>query len=462
METMSEGRTRRNGGRRCGRLLAGLAAAGAGLVLLPSGRGFVLTGESLALDQRDVRVFDNFSDPEAHLNQTPDPSFPGFLGAELALWKAVTEWGSEPHFEGRGDPHQPGDLGSGGADFDAVWQGRAPDPGGTNDNVMSEISGNGAGTLAFTETPTGNGWRIRFYRTPWIWFDDPFGSTATAFHSDLQAVATHEYGHALGLDHTMVSGATMTATALPDDTIWRSIEPDDVAGIQAIYGARSAGKPHVSTYAHLGGGLLRIEGERFDPSSNEVWFTRAGSAGDGTPVAVTGLASTLGGKRIELALPAGAGPGDLLVKLPGTAHSALSNAFPFDPGADPCPGVKAYGTGKVSSAGQPAEIRAQGAPSLAAGSFRLELRDAPSGEPAILFWGLQPQARPFYGGWLLVRGPLRRAARFNLDVFGFGSASVPITAPMVGLTRYYQYWFRDLNGPRKAGTSNALEVVFCP
>ena len=32
---------------------------------------------------------------EANQNVTPDPSFPGAVGAPLAIWKAVVEWGSE-------------------------------------------------------------------------------------------------------------------------------------------------------------------------------------------------------------------------------------------------------------------------------------------------------------------------------------------------------------------------------
>ena len=37
-------------------------------------RAFVLTGDSLGLDQRDVRVFNNFTDAGANANTTPDPS----------------------------------------------------------------------------------------------------------------------------------------------------------------------------------------------------------------------------------------------------------------------------------------------------------------------------------------------------------------------------------------------------
>lgn len=43
---------------------------------------------------------------------------------------------------------------------------------------------------------------------------------------DIRAVATHELGHALGIHHTTVSGATMTANYV-NNAGWRSLENDD-------------------------------------------------------------------------------------------------------------------------------------------------------------------------------------------------------------------------------------------
>jgi hypothetical protein len=51
---------------------------------------------------------------------------------------------------------------------------------------------------------------------------------------DLKAVVTHELGHAAGLGHTTTSGATMYATYF--GPAQGSIEEDDIAGIQSIYG----------------------------------------------------------------------------------------------------------------------------------------------------------------------------------------------------------------------------------
>ena len=82
-------------------------SAGA-LLLAPSeSEGWSTIGGSLGQGQRDFRVFDNFTDNSANNNTTPDPEWPGYTGAELAIWKACGEWASELHgLTGLGDPLQ--------------------------------------------------------------------------------------------------------------------------------------------------------------------------------------------------------------------------------------------------------------------------------------------------------------------------------------------------------------------
>ncbi|MBX6315876.1 MAG: matrixin family metalloprotease [Isosphaeraceae bacterium] len=52
---------------------------------------------------------------------------------------------------------------------------------------------------------------------------------------DLETVALHEIGHALGLSHSAIDTATMYAYYLGVD---QSLSSDDIAGIQSIYGVR--------------------------------------------------------------------------------------------------------------------------------------------------------------------------------------------------------------------------------
>jgi len=295
-------------------------------LLPPSASAYSLIGGSLGTTQRDVRVFDNFSDAVTNDNTTPSPSFPGYLGAELAIWKAVVEWQSELHGGGYGDPTQPGGIGSGGANFDPSWQGNASGVGGNSDNVHSEISGSDSGVLAYCETPISDGWRIRYYSV-WTWSDGPgVGLNGT----DLQGVACHEYGHALGLGHsTETTGPTMFPSISGTGSLQRSIEADDIAGVQAVYGVKSSTKPRILS-TQVTGTTLVINGSNFTTTNNEVWFTRAGGNTTGDPVKVTGAASTNGGTKITVTVPATAGDGDLLVKKNTTGNSSLSNAYPFD------------------------------------------------------------------------------------------------------------------------------------
>jgi len=309
-------------------LLPAALAAGTAYLLLPvePARGFSVLGGSLGLAQRDFRIFNNFTDAGANNNVTPDPQFPGYDGAEMAIWKAVIEWGSELHGNGNGDPTQVGGLGSGGANFDSSFQGNAVGIGGTNDNIFSELAGSDGGTLAFCEAPISDGWRIRFYSN-WTWADGPGSIPFGQF--DIQGIACHEYGHALGLDHSADGAATMTPGAVGTGVGQRSINPDDQAGVQFIYGVKSAGKPRI-TNAVLSGSDVVITGTNFSATNNEVWFTQNGAAGDGTPVKITGVTSN--GTTITVTPPGAAGKGDVLVRNNGTGNANLSNAWPLDPG----------------------------------------------------------------------------------------------------------------------------------
>jgi hypothetical protein len=439
-------------------LLPGLALGAAAVLLTPAqSTAYILLGWNLPLTLRHARVFDNFTGTNANNNTTPHPNWPGYTGCEMAIWKAMAEWGSGLHGDGTGDPHQNGGLGSGGANFDVTWQGNATSIGSIGNNTHSMITGSQGGVLAYCESFGQNsGWRIRYYQS-WDWDDGP-GTSISG--TDLQGVACHEYGHALGLDHTTVSGSTMTAFISGNGVGARSIESDDIAGVQAIYGVKSASKP---TITGLGIGTpLTIHGSNFSASSNEVWFTQAGTGGTGQPIKVTGLTSN--GTSLSVTVPASAGPGDVLVKNgAGGGHANLSNAYPFDPAAVCTPVV--YCTAKVNSLGLVPQIGWTGEPKLTTGNFALTcFNGGLGGQPGVFFWSDNgASSQPFQGGFLCTQPPVLRSAVHFYDVFGFVAVPVSVGVLDVGITRRFQFWFRDPDHPdmTSVGLSDALEVVFC-
>jgi len=439
-------------------MLAACAAIAAALVVPQELGAFVLEGDSLSLDQRGVRFFNNFSNPEANSNTTPDPNFPGASGAALAVWKACVEWGSELHGDGNGDPTQPAGLGSGGANFDASWRGLATHPGRTNDNIISAIDGSNFGVLAFTELPIADGWRIRFYQGAAVWEGNPANYAFVPGHYDIQGVATHEYGHALGLAHSADPNATMAAAHADNWIPARSIDLDDIAGVQAIYGVKSPTKPHISTYS-LANHTVTISGANFSANDNEVWFTHA-TPWDGTPLRVSHVASSVNGTEIVLRLPALAAAGDILVRT-GDNGASLSNAFPFDPTTNPCPGAQVYGASKITSIGTTPDLFTSGTPHLVTNDFVIGTNGGIPDGNCVLFYGPSAASIPWMGGTLYVNGPYQRQPRAQFDFFGGLALPIPIDASMIGSTRYYQLWFPDPGDAFGVGMSNAVAVTFC-
>ncbi|MGH7149347.1 MAG: matrixin family metalloprotease, partial [Planctomycetota bacterium] len=269
-------------------------------------------------------------------------NYPGAVGATLAMWKAAVEWDSLPHGDGTGDGTQPV-IGSGGVNLDHTYQGTAASAGVPGDNIAS-ATGPGCGTACggVTEFAAGggvNGWRIRINDSQLAWDDAP-GAINPALY-DIQSTTAHEFGHTVGLGHSSGTGCvrpTMVGGPIAGDACRRSIEVDDIGGIQAVYGLAAATKPVVTgiSGATFPGSLLTIQGSNFAATGNEVWFTKA--APDGNPLVVAGLSSTGGGTALAVTVPGTAADGDLLVKITaGTGGSALSNPWPVDIGSGPAP-----------------------------------------------------------------------------------------------------------------------------
>ncbi len=322
-------------------LLPGLSLGMAAVLLAPAEEsfGFATLGTNLSTSERHVRVYDNFVDNSANNNTGSDTNWPGYNGAELAVWKGAAEWGSELFGDGSGDPLQ--SVGSGGANFDAYWAGNTDGIGTPGKNIVSSVGSCTGGVLAYCEG-TSYGWRIRFCDNAWNWQDGPGNDGSW----DIQGILTHEYGHSLGLDHSSVWGSTMYSGASPPATSLRSIEADDIAGVQYIYGVKSVVKPRITNVTHAGGSVT-ITGSFFSLTNNEVWFTNeALTASYNDPhLKVTGVNANASGTQIVVVPPPGAGSGNVLVKINSTGHASLSNAFPCDLPGTPASATYRNGTG---------------------------------------------------------------------------------------------------------------------
>jgi hypothetical protein len=435
------------------------------LVSFPAqSEAFVTFGFSLSTDQRDIRVFNNFTDSGSNNNNLADPNWPGYVGAPLAIWKAATEWASEPHNNnGAGDPSQI--VGSGGANFDPSWQGLASGTGTTTQNICSELSGSSGNTLAFVESPNSNGWRMRFYADAANWQDGP--NTASGGY-DIQGVATHEYGHCLGLGHSATGSATMFGTASFQGNADRSIAADDIAGVQDIYGVASASKPHVTSYSIISGNVT-VTGTGFSSNNNEIWFTQAGVGGSGFPVKAVGVASPSGTSMTAL-LPINAGHGDLQVKAAFAGHTSLSNAIAFDPTTGICTPAVNYCQAAINSTGSTSTIYTTGTPVWSENNFGLAADNIQPNQFGIFFYGPGQAYFPLGDGFVCIGNGLNRLPIVQADFFGQAFYQIDVNNPPSPIgqifpldTWNFQFWHRDPGGP--GGTSfnlsDAVTVEFC-
>jgi hypothetical protein len=423
--------------------------------------GYVLLGHSLSLTQRDFRVNNNLTAAGANNNTVPHANFPDALGFTMAMWKGAVEWGSRLHGDGGGDTSQNFGIGSGGANFDPSFQGETTAIGNLGDNICSGISGNSGGVLAFAEITGSGAWRMRFYQG-WNWADGP-GSIGFS-QMDLQGVATHEYGHCLGLNHSGTSAATMAPSTSNGQIGPRSIHSDDIAGLQAIYGAASASKPIITGLSYASGNLT-ITGSNFASSGNEVWFTRANNLGNGTPLKATGVPSTGGGSQIVVAVPNDVRPGgDVLVRNTQSGNQALSNPWPADLSGSICADQQTICFAFANSTGSVGNLTITGSQNVANNDTLLFGSNLPAGQFGLFLYGQGSTGALISNGVFCLTGdnfyrlPIEQTDAFGIVSHNLDLTNLPIGGDISpGETWNFQFWHRE-NG----GVSNFSETIAYP
>ena len=155
---------------------------------------------------------------------------------------------------------------------------------------------------------------------------NPFASCSFGNHCNVQEVATHELGHAMGLGHSADSSATMFAFAHFDGRC-ASLKADDVAGITTIYPGTGGGGPgplSVVTSTLAGGTVGSVYSQTLSATGGTPpygWSLLSGSLPSGLILSPTG---TITGS------PLTAGTFNFTVQVAdsasGTAQKALSIA----------------------------------------------------------------------------------------------------------------------------------------
>jgi hypothetical protein len=103
-------------------------------------------------------------------------------------------------------------------------------PDGDGSQIAATYAWSSGGSITDTD--------IVFFDGPFTYFTGADGCVSTpSYGVYIEDVATHELGHALGLVHSAVDTATMVSGYPACSQFKRSLDPDDVAGVQSLYGS---------------------------------------------------------------------------------------------------------------------------------------------------------------------------------------------------------------------------------
>jgi Matrixin len=81
-------------------------------------------------------------------------------------------------------------------------------------------------------------WDIKFNDVDFVFWNGVTGPCTGMM--DIEAIAAHELGHALGLGHSTVPGATMAPSTSTCNLAQRSLEEDDIEAVHSLYGANNS------------------------------------------------------------------------------------------------------------------------------------------------------------------------------------------------------------------------------
>lgn len=124
------------------------------------------------------------------------------------------------------------------ASFSFTFAGESTQTTNTNDGinlVMFRDASSGSAIATAYWWSSGN----RIIDADIVFWDRTFrfftGSSGCANGFYVEDIATHEFGHALGLGHSASPSATMYATTASCNASNRTLDPDDIAGVRALY-----------------------------------------------------------------------------------------------------------------------------------------------------------------------------------------------------------------------------------
>jgi hypothetical protein len=260
---------------------------------------------------------------------------------------------------------------------------------------------------------------------------------------DLEAVVTHEMGHALGLGHSQVNGATMTAFyfGVPQ----RTIEADDMAGIRAVYGTGAPPAPTITALEpasgpQRGGNIVSVFGTNLD----------------------TGVSVSIGGVRCDVAAQV-SGSEIRVIAPPSLTLGAMDVAASNSGGSATLAGGYAYET-------NPFEIRVLSIDARAGGEATFEISGPANGEWAFVQSDGGGPWEPVPGVVVSVgpKPPFRLRVRWsfgpgtypNLDPYGLTQVTAYIYPDMPALSRIHFQGFIKIG--RNVYATNAQSFTVFP